>query len=97
MNKNIPFCENDVFVTISGRKTTPFPRTNYKHQNKNFVAIHTWLQENVLLEAKETGNDYMETITKGLDPKNWSMADSSQCNLFLFGDAEGLIGNRKAC
>ncbi|MFS1426502.1 hypothetical protein LMH73_004815 [Vibrio splendidus] len=96
MSKPIALNENDVFLTVSHRLTTPFPRTNYKNQNRNFIAINTWLKENAMLEAKETGNDFMGTITKGLDPKNWSTADSAQCNLFLFNDADGEIGHLKA-
>lgn len=95
MTCSIALNQNDVFVTLSGRLTTPFPRANYKRESKNSLAIHEWLKENSMLEAQETGNSYMETLTKALNPKNWSPADSAQCNLFLFGDDIGRIGNRK--
>ncbi|HDV5593610.1 TPA: hypothetical protein RI785_002328 [Vibrio cholerae] len=94
-NESIPLLEGDVFRTVSGRITTPFPRTNYKSEKRNSRNINEWLKNNAINEAKATNNEYMTTILSGLNVDNWSPADSSQVNLFLFNDSEGRIGNLK--
>ncbi|WP_274036128.1 hypothetical protein [Vibrio parahaemolyticus] len=53
------------------------------------------VKTNAINEAKATNNEYMTTILSGLNVDNWSPADSSQVNLFLFNDSEGRIGNLK--
>ena len=91
----ISLCEGDVFITVSGRMTTPFPRTNYKRESINDLNINTWLKENAMQEAEATNNDYMQTLPKALNPSNWSPSDSSGTNLYLFNQPDGLIGHLK--
>ncbi len=51
-NESIPLLEGDVFRTVSGRITTPFPRTNYKSEKRNSRSINEWLRPMPLMKLK---------------------------------------------
>jgi hypothetical protein len=91
----IPLLKGDKFSTVSGRETTPFPKTNYKREALNQQKMREWLKENAIAEAKARGDDFNLVQWNALDVKNWSQADGDAVNLYLFDDVDGRIGNRK--
>ncbi|KZX57969.1 hypothetical protein A3709_20370 [Halioglobus sp. HI00S01] len=86
--------EGDRFVTVSGRITGPFPK-NYKSAARGLRALNRWLKTEAIVEAKHTNSDYHATMWGALDENNWSPADGDGVNLYLFGDPDGFIANRK--
>lgn len=83
----------DVFVTLSGRHTTPFPKYSLKpsagqltKDNKNILA---WLKENAIAEAQARNDKFNLLQFEGLNINNWSTADGYSVNLYMFGDEYG--------
>lgn len=89
----------DVFLTLSGRKTTPFPKYSRKpskaQATKDERALRQWLKDNAIAEAETRGDRFNLCGWKALDPKNWSMSDGDCVNLYLFGNEFGDIWDRR--
>ena len=83
----------DVFVTLSGRHTTPFPKYSLKpsagQSTKDDKKILAWLKENAIAEAQARDDKFNLLQFEGLNINNWSTADGYSVNLYMFGDEHG--------
>lgn len=83
----------DVFVTLSGRHTTPFPKYSLKpsagQSTKDDKKILAWLKENAIAEAQARNDKFNLLQFEGLNINNWSTADGYSVNLYMFGDEHG--------
>lgn len=83
----------DVFVTLSGRHTTPFPKYSLKpsagQSTKDNKKILAWLKENAIAEAQARDDKFNLLQFEGLNINNWSTADGYSVNLYMFGDEYG--------
>lgn len=83
----------DVFVTLSGRHTTPFPKYSLKpsagQSTKDNKKILAWLKENAIAEAQARNDKFNLLQFEGLNINNWSTADGYSVNLYMFGDEHG--------
>ncbi|QHS08756.1 hypothetical protein [Sinimarinibacterium sp. NLF-5-8] len=89
----------DVFETLSGRSTTPFPNYSLAAKSnaqlrKDEKAQRQWLKENAIAEAKANGDDFNLLQFEHLNVDHWSKADGDSVNLYLFGDEQGQIAGR---
>ncbi len=81
----------DVFRTATDRETTPYPKYSRKRTTRPEEArLNQWLIDNYLAEAEARNDDFNATIAKGLDAKNFSVADGEGANLYIFGKPQGL-------
>lgn len=80
----------DVFITLSGRHTTPYPKYNPKATKgqaaKENKAALQWLKDNAIAEAQAKGDRFNLRQFEGLNVNNWSPVDGYQVGLYLFGD-----------
>lgn len=83
----------DVFVTLSGRHTTPFPKYSLKpsagQSTKDNKKILAWLKENAIAEAQARNDKFNLLQFQVLNINNWSPADGYSVNLYMFGDEYG--------
>lgn len=89
----------DVFETLSGRSTTPFPNYSLTAKSnaqarKDEKAQRRWLKENAIAEAKANGDDFNLLQFENLNVDHWSKADGDLVSLYLFGDEQGQIAGR---
>ena len=75
---------NDVFVTVSGRHTSPHPKI-YKTPSRSLLAHREWLKNEAIEEARVNKDDFNLVMSEGLNPKNWSQSDQDLTLLYLFG------------
>lgn len=65
-----------IFITASGRKTKPFPRTDYstpgKHKASN-ARVAQWLIDEAAIESK--GNGFVTSVFRRATPDNLTMSD----------------------
>ena len=74
--------------TLTGRQIPPPPRIRVSRSGvakRDLVSLHVWLVQQAQAEAQAEGNSFMQTLFRGLNPRNLSPADASGCNLYLFG------------
>ena len=69
----------DVFLTKSGRTTTPYPKA------KSDVKINEWDIDNALKEAEARGDRFNVTQFKAMDAKNMSVCDKQSISLYMYG------------
>jgi len=56
---------------------------------KNFKRESRWRQQMLdLAKIEAKGNDWEETLLKGINPKNFSFADGETLNLITFNDPD---------
>jgi len=76
-----------IVETLSGRKTTPFPKINLKTNRGCTVTlkrVNNWLMENALAEAVHNKNRLAELNFKH-NLGNPSQSDLDSAHLYLFG------------
>lgn len=84
-----PILPGDVFLTATGRETTPYPKYSTKKSFKrDDVAAAEWTKENYRLEAESRGDDFNVTLANAIDPKNFTQSDGQGAMLYIFGDTE---------
>lgn len=84
-----------VVLTRLGRPTTPFPtwkrpiRTDAA-ATRLIIAVHAWLIENAIAEARAAGNELAELMFAGELPvkKPLPTASIDSANVFLFADPQ---------
>jgi len=84
----LPIKPKDIFQTISGRLTTPFPK------NSNLLYLHRWLIENAINEAFVNNDEYnllpFRKMEEGLksskkkERRNLSQSDIAYLNCYLW-------------
>ena len=80
-----PIKPGDVFKTSTGRTTTPYPKYSTKRTTKPDIRrMNQWLIDNYKSEAEARGDDFNQTLAKGMDAGNFSIADAEGINLYLF-------------
>lgn len=84
----------DVFCTVTGRHTTPFPRARGVSERSNRL-VRQWLIENLIAEAESRGDDHMRCLARALNPKNWSASDDACVGLYLFDFDDGYLWRRR--
>lgn len=89
----------DVFLTTSGRHTTPFPKHSASQSKaqatKDEKKLRQWLKENAIQEARSRQDRFNLLKWEHLDPNNWSPSDYDLTNLYLFDDEHGRIASRR--
>lgn len=79
-----PINPGDTFETLSGRETTPYPKTSKRMHKGDVAKENQWLIENAVAEAESRGDDFNLTQFKGEDAKNLPPASISALNAYLF-------------
>lgn len=75
--------KGDVFKTLSGRLSTPYPTE--KITAKADIEVNKWLIQNAILEAEARFDKYNLCIFSSYDAKNLQRADTTGINLYVFG------------
>jgi hypothetical protein len=78
---------DQVVLTASGRKTTPFPKVKVDTDRKitaTVKAVDRWLMENALAEAEARGDDFNATQFRA-NLNNPQQADKDAAEEYLFG------------
>lgn len=79
-------------LSASGRELSPAPKidtTGPGKLNNSSKRLNNWMYEEALKEARETGNDWNETLLRAIDPNKMSQSDQDTLNSLLFGDPDG--------
>jgi hypothetical protein len=74
--------------TLTGRQIPAPPRPRVSSAavaKRDRLSLQVWLVQQAQAEAQATGDDFMQTLFRGLNPRNFSNADAAGCNLYLFG------------
>lgn len=82
----------DRLVSQSGRQLAPVPKIDLGSDRKTqntLKRIDAWLVDEAVKEAEATGNDFVLTQMRALDPNNLSPSDRDAANLVLFGSPSG--------
>lgn len=78
--------------TASGRALSNVPKvamTSDRAASASIKKMDAWLHAEAIAEAKATGNDWNQTLLKGINPKRMTPADRASVNLLLFGHEDG--------
>jgi len=76
-----PILKGDVFTTSTGRHTTPYPKVGVRGK----VKANNWLIENYRLEAEARHDKFNVTLSKAMNPKNFTQSDIMGIHLYLWG------------
>lgn len=79
-------------LSASGRELSPAPKidtTGPGKLNNSSKRLNNWMYEEALKEARETGNNWNETLLRAIDPNRMSQSDQDTLNSLLFGDPDG--------
>jgi len=75
------FAAGETVLTLSGRKTSPFPKTTPRTRNK----ADKWLLQNAYDEAVARGDDFNAVVFKrDLECKNVPQASKDSAEMYLF-------------
>lgn len=85
MTEGMLLGEGDVVLTVTGRRTTPFPAINSgsnRAANKTEKTINQWLMQNALDEAEARGDEFnVRTFRAALD--NPQQVDKDSAEMYL--------------
>lgn len=83
----------EIVTTVSGRETTPFPKTDIGSNRKavnTIKRIDYWLMDNAIAEARSRGDKYnLRQFEANRDKP--STADKDSAELYLFGDNQPAV------
>lgn len=85
-------------LSASGRELSPAPKidtTGPGKLNNSSKRLNNWMYEEALKEARETGNNWNETLLRAIDPNRMSQSDQDTLNSLLFGEPDGPTGRNR--
>jgi len=77
----------DIVLTVSGQRTTPFPKIDTESNRKTIHTIkrvNEWLFQNAIAEAKAQKDEFNLLQFKNTNLKNLSQSDKDCAEMYLF-------------